>query len=510
MAASANGNTAGYGALNPALYLLAQKSPGTYLNDVTSGNNDYNATNGGQYPAMTGYDMATGLGTPVASQLATGLTGIPLAVVVSGSQTFGGSPTFAGSANYAGSGGSPFGVTLNTSGITCTTVGASTPISPTLAPGSYTLLASSCSGAILSGANAADYAVVYTSAANDFTVNPVPVNVAVSGTQPYGGIPSFAGTDSPPSGITVNTSGLSCTLVGVLTFKPISSSLPAGSYPLVGTSCSGATLSGANAADYTVSYTSAANDFTVTPATLTITASSPSMTYGGSAPTITPAYSGFVNGDTASSLTTLPTCSTTATSSSPVSPPTYPSSCGGAVDPNYSFSYFGGSVTVNAATLTITASNGSMTYGGSVPTITPAYSGFVNGDTASSLTTLPTCSTTATSSSPVSPPTYPSSCGGAVDSNYSIGYVGGLGDREQGSVDDHGLEPEHDLRRLCPHDHARVLGLEERRQRLLALHAAHVHDHGHQFEPGVGISLHLVVQWARSTPTTPSATSRAR
>ena len=331
----------------------------------------------------------------------------------------------AASANYAGSGGSPFGVTLNTSGITCTTVGASTPISPTLTLGSYTLAATSCSGATLSGANAADYSVVYTSAANDFTVNPVPVNVAVSGTQTYGGIPSFSGTDSPPSGVTVNTSGLSCTLVGVLTFKPISSSLAAGSYTWWPSSCSGATLSGANAADYTVSYTSAANDFTVTPAPLTITASSPSMTYGGSVPTITPAYSGFVNGETSSSLTTLPTCSTTATSSSPVSPPTYPSSCGGAVDPNYSFTYFGGSVTVNAATLTITASNGSMTYGGSVPTITPAYSGFVNGDTASSLTTLPTCSTTATSSSPVSPPTYPSSCSGAVDSNYSIGYVAG-------------------------------------------------------------------------------------
>ena len=43
-----------------------------------------------------------------------------------------------------------------------------------------------------------------------------------------------------------------------------------------------------------------------------------------------------------------------------------------------------------------------MTYGGSVPTITAGYSGFVNGDSASSLTTKPTCSTTATSSSPVS------------------------------------------------------------------------------------------------------------
>ena len=423
--ASANGNTAGYGVLNPALYLLAQKSPSTYLNDVTSGNNDYNTTNGGQFPAMSGYDMASGLGTPVASQLASGLMGIPLAVAVSGSQTYGGSPTFSGSANYAGSGGPPFGVTVHTTGISCSTVGASTPIGPTLTAGSYTLAPTSCTGATLSGADQGDYTIVYTSAANDFTVNPAPVNVAVSGSQTYGGsTPSFAGADSPPSGITVSTSGLSCTKVGAST--TIASTLAAGSYTLLASSCGGATLSGVNAADYAVAYTSAANDFTVTPAALTITASNGSMTYGGTVPTITPVYAGFVNSDSASSLTTKPTCSTTATSSSPVAGSPYVSSCGGAVDPNYSFTYFGGTVTVAAAPLTITASNGSMNYGGTVPTITPVYSGWKNGDGPASLTPAPTCSTTATSSSPPSPPTYPSSCGGAVDPNYSISYVSGV------------------------------------------------------------------------------------
>ena len=133
--ASADGNTAGYGPLNPALYLLAQQSPGTYLNDVTSGNNDYNATAGGQFPAMAGYDMATGLGTPVASALATGLASLPLSVTISGSQTYGGSPTFTASANFEGPGTTPFGVTLDSSGLTCTTVGTSTTISPTLALG---------------------------------------------------------------------------------------------------------------------------------------------------------------------------------------------------------------------------------------------------------------------------------------------------------------------------------------------------------------------------------------
>ena len=142
----------------------------------------------------------------------------------------------------------PFGVTLDASGLTCTQVGTST-IGPTLAIGNDTLVASSCSGATYAGVNAADYSVVYTSAANDFTVTPAPVNVAVSGTQTYGGLtPTFSGTDTPPSGVTVDSSGLTCTKEGTSTL--IGPTLTAGSYTLVASSCSGATLSGPNAADY--------------------------------------------------------------------------------------------------------------------------------------------------------------------------------------------------------------------------------------------------------------------
>ena len=213
VAASADANTAGYGTLNPILYTLAQNSPGTYLNDVTSGNNDYNATNGGQFTATSGYDMATGLGTPVASALATGLATIPIDIAVSGVQTYGGSPTFGATVNFAGSSSAPFGVTVSTAGLSCTEVGTSTPISPTLAIGSDTLLTSSCSGVSLGGADMADYAVIYTSASGDFTVSPAPVDVAVTGSQTYGGSPIFAGTASPPSGITLSTASLSCTEV---------------------------------------------------------------------------------------------------------------------------------------------------------------------------------------------------------------------------------------------------------------------------------------------------------
>jgi len=419
--ASANGNNVGYGALNPALYLLAKQSPGTYLNDVTSGNNDYNATAAGQYPALTGYDMATGLGTPVASSLASGLTAIPLTVVVSGSQGYGGSPTFSATANYAGSGSAPFDVTLDTTSLSCTTVGSSTAISPSLAIGQYTVLPSSCSGLTFSGADGGDYSPVYTSTTNDFSVTTGPIDVAVTGSQNYGGTPVFEGTDNPPSGVTVNTAQLSCTEVGTSTIAP---TLPAGSYALAGASCSGATLSGTDASNYFLAYTSVTGDFAVAQAPLIITASSGSMPYGGSPPTITAGYSGFVNGDNVSSLTTRAACVAGATSSSPVAGSPYASSCAGASDPNYSISYVSGSVSVSAVPLTITASSPTVTYG-TAATITAGYSAFAGGDTASSLTTAPTCTTSETSSSAAGGSPYASSCGGAVDSNYTISYIGG-------------------------------------------------------------------------------------
>jgi hypothetical protein len=128
-----------------------------------------------------------------------------------------------------------------------------------------------------------------------------------------------------------------------------------------------------------------------------------------------------VNGDNATSLTTAPTCSTTASSSSPAG--SYPSTCSGAADPNYTISYVAGTVTLTPAPLTITATSATMTYGGTVPVITPIYNGFVNGNGPASLSTDPTCSTTATSSSP--PGSYPSTCSGASGPDYTVSFVAG-------------------------------------------------------------------------------------
>ncbi|HWE65197.1 MAG TPA: MBG domain-containing protein [Acidimicrobiales bacterium] len=83
--------------------------------------------------------------------------------------------------------------------------------------------------------------------------------------------------------------------------------------------------------------------FTVTPAPLTVTA--PTLTTPfGTIPVLTPTYATFVNGDTVASLTTPASCTTTATTHS--SPGSYPITCSGAVDPNYTFTYVGGTLKI--------------------------------------------------------------------------------------------------------------------------------------------------------------------
>ncbi len=331
---------------------------------------------------------------------------------------------------------------------TCST--SVTSVSPV---GTYS---SSCSGAV-----DGNYSFTYVD--GSVQVGPASITVtASSDSMVYAGtVPavsaSVAGLQNGESA-SVLGAGLTCSTTAT-------SASPVGSYP---TSCSGAVDS-----NYAITYVS--GSIVVGPAALTISASSTSATYGGSIPTITASYSGFVNGDGPTSLSSPPTCSTTATSSSPVG--TYPSSCSGAADPNYTISYVSGTVQVMTAPLVVAASSPAMTYGGTVPTITASYSGFVNGDNAGSLTTAPTCSTTATSSSPVG--TYPDSCSQASDPNYTITYVPGttvVGHAalviraSSGTMTYGGTVPDH---------HAVVLGLRERRQRRLAVEPADLQHHGH-------------------------------
>src|SRR5206468_1597838 len=141
---------------------------------------------------------------------------------------------------------------------------------------------------------------------------------------------------------------------------------------------------------------------TVNKAALTVTANSTSKTYGQ---TVTFAgteftTSGLVNGD---SVTSVTLSSSGAAATAPVAGSPYAivaSNATGSGLANYAISYANGTLTVNKAALTITADDKSMTYGGSVPTLTATYSGLVNGDSSSVVSGL-SLSASATSSSDV-------------------------------------------------------------------------------------------------------------
>jgi gliding motility-associated-like protein len=160
----------------------------------------------------------------------------------------------------------------------------------------------------------------------------------------------------------------------------------------------------------------------VTKATLTATANNQIRTYGAANPVFTISYSGFVNGDTPSVLDTAPAAGSAATTASPVG--SYPITVTGGTDNNYNFTYVEGTLTVNKATLTVTADNQGRIYGAANPTFTVSYSGFVNGENLSVISSEPVAATAATVTSNVG--TYPITVSGGIADNYSFNYVSGL------------------------------------------------------------------------------------
>jgi hypothetical protein len=261
-----------------------------------------------------------------------------------------------------------------------------------------------------SGGTAANYSFVYVPA--NATVNQATLTVTASpSSTPYGTepivTPGFAGFQ--------NSDG-----VGSLATLPSCASTVTFATG-VGTYTGADTCSGGADADYTFSYVPA--NATVSPATLAVTASSGSNTYG-SVPVVTPAYMGFQNGDGVGSLTTAPSCSSTVSFTTAAGTYTGANTCSGAAAPNYSFAYVAGDETVNPATLTVTASSTSTSYG-TVPTVTAIYTGFQNGDAVGSLTTAPACASTVTATTGLG--TYPgaNTCSGGAATSYSFSYAPG-------------------------------------------------------------------------------------
>ena len=300
-------------------------------------------------------------------------------------------PTF--TANYSGF------VNGDTAASLTTPVSLTTIATASSGVGSYTITAS--------GAVDANYTITVVNGTLSVTKAPLTIT-ANNASKVYGAaLPTF--TASYSGFVNGDAAASLTTPVSLTTIATASSAV--GSYAI--------TASGAVDANYTI--TEVNGTLSVTKAPLTITANNASKVYGAALPTFTANYSGFVNGDTAASLTTPVSLTTTATASSAVG--SYTITASGAADANYTITEVNGTLSVTKAPLTITANNASKVYGAALPTFTANYSGFVNGDTAASLTTPVSLTTTATASSGVG--SYTITASGATDANYTIGFVAG-------------------------------------------------------------------------------------
>ncbi len=184
-----------------------------------------------------------------------------------------------------------------------------------------------------------------------------------------------------------------------------------GNYPI--------SLSGGLAANYTLNLQP--GTLSVTKAMLQAIADNKQRVYGQANPSLTITYSGFVNGENASAIASLPQATTSASSNSSVG--NYSITVSGGLANNYDFSYVSGVFTITKALLTAKADDKSRLYGQANPALTISLSGFVNGDNQSALSVQPIATTVATPSSSVG--SYIITVSGGSAANYDLGYVNG-------------------------------------------------------------------------------------
>jgi len=273
----------------------------------------------------------------------------------------------------------------------------STVATITSAPGAYPILDP------IVGVDLSDYTVTINPGTLTITKASVTLNVAVNNaTRLYGAAnPTFTST------ITGALNGDTFTITYATTAVLTS---PIGPYAIL------PTVSGAATANYTITTTN--GTLTVTPAPLTELVTSFTRLYGQANPTLTGTLTGLLNGDIVT-----PAYATTALQTSPIGP--YPITAtltpGGATSlANYAVTNTPGTLTITAATLTISIVNVSRVYGQPNPAFTDTVSGALFGDTF----TL-TYSTTATQASGVGVYPITATVAGSDIANYSVTVVPG-------------------------------------------------------------------------------------
>lgn len=319
----------------------------------------------------------------------------PLTITASGGTAVFGDPMPASTPSYEGFVGGDTAATALTTAPTCETT-----LSPIVRPGRYD------DGAECFGAVAHDYAITYAPGVVTITRAALEVT-APSPSVVYGQslpvlAPAYAGfvADDAAGDLVAPAT---CTTTAT-------AGSPVGTYPV--------TCAGASSPRYDVGYV--AGTLTITKAPLTITASSLVATTGGPLPAVTPSYSGFVHGDTAAMLTTAPSCVSTVASDAALGLHRGAAVCRGAASTDYDIIYVAGDVTLVAVpSATVRAADRTITRGGAMPALMATYTGAGPGD----FTTLPTCTTTATPTSPAGD--YPITCAGGVSPGFALYYTPG-------------------------------------------------------------------------------------
>jgi|GEM_PF-4778886 len=180
--------------------------------------------------------------------------------------------------------------------------------------------------------------------------------------------------------------------------------------------------SGLSSANYAFTYVN--GTLAINKAALTVTAQNATKTYNGLPYTggngVT--YAGFISGDNEANSVTG-TANYGGTSQNAINANNYTIIPSGLSSANYNVSYVNGTLTVNKAALVAIADNKARCFGLSNPAFTVRYTGFVNNETASVLTSAPTVATTATANSVAG--NYTLTVSGGTATNYTITYQNG-------------------------------------------------------------------------------------
>jgi hypothetical protein len=263
-------------------------------------------------------------------------------------------------------------------------------------------------GATLSGGDAGNYALDSVSTANaDITARPLTVT-ATGVDKVYDGTTSATVTlsDNRVSGDVLSDSYASA----AFTDKNVAMAK--------NVAVTGISISGTDAPNYTFNAT-ASTTANITAKPASVTPNTGTKVYGSADPAFTGTLDGFVPADGVIATYSRTAGQTVLGSPYIISAILSPAGVLG----NYAIAYNTATFTITPATLMVTASSGSTLYGAPV-VVTAGYQGFVNGDGPGSLTPAPTCGPLFTVATPSA--TYITSCTGASDPNYSIGYSSGM------------------------------------------------------------------------------------